>query len=381
MKLFSRLERIFLLIICLARIVQKGPATKKPEKISRIMIVPTGKLGDLVCNTPVIFSTRKSFPNAKIIAAGNSKLCREVFSESGLVDEYLDLVSPGAVSRVKNAAADVALVTGPAFSFVAKVFAAGVPFVVAPSVVGGFSPAETRLYKILKKFIETFPYRIDAYAPRERLKVMEKVGVFSDDTRKHLGFSSTAEEKIKKFFSENKINPEKDFVVAISPTAGNKIKEWPEDRFAEVADHLVTKYQAKIIILGGPNDKEKVKKTASSMKSQSGALEVTNLNIDELKALVSKLSLFVAVDTGPIYVAEAFGVATVDIVGPVDERVQPPQGAIHINVVPPRRSAAELSILNARFYNKSEAVRQTLSITALHVINAVDSLLNSIKNK
>ena len=34
--------------------------------------------------------------------------------------------------------------------------------------------------------------------------------------------------------------------------------------------------------------------------------------------------LFISVDTGPIYIAEAFNVPTVDIVGPVDENVQPP---------------------------------------------------------
>ena len=49
-------------------------------------------------------------------------------------------------------------------------------------------------------------------------------------------------------------------------------------------------------------------------------------SLDELKALIQRLSLFISVDTGPIYIAEAFDVPTIDIIGPMDENEQPPRG-------------------------------------------------------
>ena len=216
------------------------------------------------------------------------------------------------------------------------------------------------------------------YAPRERLRALEPLGIFTDDTGKHLGFSETAGKKIHQFFIQHRIDVKKDFVVGISPSAGNKIKEWPEERFAEVADYLIETYRAKIVLIGGPDDREKVAKTKSHMKFGTQALEITDFNIDELKALIATLHLFIAVDTGPIYIAEAFGIPTIDIVGPMNEHEQPPQGSIHRNVLPPQRERPQLSILNARDFDRKEATRQTLSITAEAVIAETDKLINDI---
>jgi len=107
---------------------------------------------------------------------------------------------------------------------------------------------------------------------------------------------------------------------------------------------------------------------------------VGDLSIDELKALISKMSLFISADTGPIYIAEAFNIPTIDIVGPVDENVQPPKGRIHKLVIP-KRTKSELYIMNARNYNKEEALRQVNSILTKSVIKEVNKLLNSIYYK
>ncbi len=374
-----RLKRIILLARCIVRNITLGKADKIPENISRIIVVPTGKLGDVVCCTPVLSALRVHMPQAKIIVAGNAKLHRAVLADSGLVDEYIDLDAPGGVARIKNAQANIGIVTGPAYEYVASLCAAGIPLVSAPTVTGGFSPSETRPYKILKKYIKTYPYDIFAYAPGERLKSLESVGTMSHDTKKHLGFSHNAKNKVLEFLKSNHITPGRDFIVAISPTAGNKIKEWPEERFAGVADHLIETHQAKVILLGGPNDTAVVQKTNTFLK-HGRAVEATHFSVDELKAFISRINLFVAVDTGPIYIAEAFSIPTVDLVGPVDERVQPPIGFIHRNVVP-QREKAELYILNARAYDIQEAQRQTLSVSVSDVNAVVDGLISDLKSK
>ncbi len=377
----DRINRIILIVHCVVRAVFYGVANKVPLSFSKIIVVPSGKLGDVVCTTPVLRAIRTQLPKARIIVAGTSKLYRPLLSDSGLVDEYLDLEKNGAVARVKACHAEAALVTGPSFKSVALLYLAGIPLVIAPKVTGGFSPSETRPYKILERLVKTFPYKMREYAPRERLRGLEPLGIISSDTKKHLGFSEAASKKVKKFFIDNDIDVEKDFVVGISPSAGNKIKEWPEERFAEVVDYLTAKYQAKIIIIGGPGDKEKVEKTKSHLKSTERVLEITDWNIDELKSLVSKIHLFISVDTGPIYIAEAFGIPTIDITGPIDEREQPPQGLIHRSVVPPHRLRPELFVLNARHYNMKEAMRQTESVTVSLVEREIDLLIKDLRGQ
>ena len=102
-------------------------------------------------------------------------------------------------------------------------------------------------------------------------------------------------------------------------------------------------------------------------------------NIDELKALISKINLFISVDTGPIYIAEAFGVPTVDIIGPVDEREQPPVGPRHRIAYIKDRKEAAIHILNARMYDYAEAKRQIDGITTDMVFKEIDAIMSEIR--
>ncbi len=377
----KRLSRFVLLFVSVFVYLTQGRSDKKPKKKSTIVVVLTGKLGDIVCGTPVLLAIRKNLPRTRIIVGGATKLQRAVLSESGLVDEYLDLESKGALLRIKKVHADVAVVTGPSYLATVLLYVARIPLVVAPSVVGGFSPSETRPYKILKRFIKTYPYEIGKYAPLERLSALRSLGIISVDTKKHLAFSQEAEKRAQKFFVDQGILVGKDFIVAISPSAGNKIKEWPEEKFAEVVDHLASKHQAKVIIIGGPNDREKVNRTLEHLKVIKNCVSVTDFNVDELKAFISKINLFISVDTGPIYIAEAFGIPTVDITGPIDENEQPPIGPRNKVVVPQGDRKPELFVLNAKSYNYDEAIRQVNSISAAQVIGTVDSLVKELKNE
>ncbi len=377
----ERISRVALLVRCLFSSLFFGRATRAPQSPSVVIVVLTGKLGDVVCCTPVLRALRARLPQARIIAAGGGVL-RAVLTDSGLVDEYLDLESRGALARIKACRAEAAVVTGPSFTATALLYLAGISLVVAPTVVGGHSPSETRPYKLLRRFITTFPYRMGEYAPRERLRALEPLGIFSDDIKKQLGFSEAADKKMSRFLTDHGIDIKKDFVVGISASAGNKIKEWPEERFAEVADYLIEKHHAKVVLTGGQGDARKVEGVLKHIKNPSAVINAQGqCTLDELKALVSKLGLFVSADTGPIYIAEAFNVPTVDVIGPIDEKEQPPRGRIHRNVVPPNRARPELFVLNARFYDTKEALRQLMSITVSAVTNEIDVLLRDLDSQ
>ncbi len=378
-KKMQRLGRLSLLVRSFTALLTRGKADKVPKAVKRVVVVLTGKLGDVVCGTPVLRALRKHYPGIYIAVAGTPSVQKPVLDHSGLVDEYINLDAKNSIEIVKNGKFDAGFVTGPSFSSVAKLYLADIPLVVAPEVVGGKSPAVTKPYKGIMSLVTTFPYKMGEYAPRERLRALEPVGIITEDTRKALGFSDKAKLRVKKFLEDNNI-ADRDFVVGLTPSAGHKIKEWQEERFAQVIDHLIEKHGAKVLLLGGPADKEKIEIVYLAVKNTNGVIVAQEFNIDELKALVSRLDLFVSVDTGPIYIAEAFEVPTVDITGPIDEREQPPRGSIHRNVVPPARKGPELSVLNARSYNKVEALRQIDSITVELVTQVIDSLIHDTQN-
>jgi ADP-heptose:LPS heptosyltransferase len=218
------------------------------------------------------------------------------------------------------------------------------------------------------------PHFMGSYAPRQYLRLLEPLNIVVDNTTKTLAISSAAKEKADAFLKQL---PAHSLLAGIAPSTGSKIKEWPAERFALVADYLVEKHNAVIVVLGGKRDSHEVEEMMRNVTRKNRVLSTLDLfSIDELKAVVQRLELFISADTGPIYIAEAFGVATVDIVGPMDEKEQPPIGTRHKVVAAPRHKP-ELHIMNARVYDAREARRQAEAITVQMVLAEVEELIRN----
>lgn len=370
-----RFRNILLLIMSLVRFFVFGRAAKEVGKPRRAVVVQLAKMGDMVCTTPVFRAIKAAYPGCEVYVVGD-RVNKDLLVGSPDVDGYLVYRKNvfETMKELREKKFDFACLVGPSPEILAMLYLAGIPRIAAPIIEGGFSPQETRVYKILRKFVIPVPHRMRHYAAREYLRLLEPLGIHADDTKKHLAFSKEAEEHIARFFYENGIQPGRDFIVGISPSTGYAIKQWPAERFAKVADYLYEKYGAKIIIPGSGQDKEQINKMLSHLLPGTKVINVCGkFSIDELKALISRMSLFVSVDTGPIYIAEAFGVPTIDIVGPMDEREQPPAGDIH-KIVKVERKEPQLHVMNTGVFDEREARRQAEEISVEMVKTALDEL-------
>lgn len=347
-----------------------------------MLIIPVGKLGDVVCTTPVFRAIRKHLPETRIYIEDNTGMNREILAHSGLSDGYLSLESLSDMKRsVKEYKIDAVVFTGPSFHELAYAYLSGVKTIITPKVTGGFCPQQTKSYRLLCGFMITTEFQIGKYAPLERLKTLEPLSIVENDTKKLLAFSEEAKNKIDNFFMDEGFSSEDDFIVGISPSVGNKIKMWDIKNFAEVIDYIIERYNAKVIITGSKSEEDKrlSKKLFSITNNKNSIINTTGqFNMDESKAIISKFKMYISVDTGPIYIAEAFNVPTVDILGPMDENEQPPRGRLN-KIVKIDRENAELHIMNARIYNKKEAKRQIQEIAPKMITDEIDSLMKEIK--
>ncbi len=361
------------------RFIYSGKAVRRPGVITSVLVVAAGKLGDVVCTTPVLSALRAHLPAAKIIVEDNRGINQQLLEDSGLVDEYITMrhfFRTVAILHRKHI--DVACITGPNFFLAACLYIAGVPLIVTPRIVGGYSPVETRLYRVLTRWMSTVSCRMGQYAPLERLRVLEPLGIVESDTTKHLGLSQTAVDWVEELLIASNINPGERFI-CITPGAGNKVKQWPPERFSHIADHIFSLYKIPIVVIGTRVDRAEVEQMCVHTSANTQLVNLSEkLSLRELKALISKAYLFIGVDTGPLYIAEAFGIPTVDITGPIDEREQPPIGPRNRVVVPQNRQGPQLFVMNARVYDVQEARRQAESITVGQVISETEDLLRSL---
>ncbi len=370
------LNNFILIGRCLVRFLWRGRAHQLPNQISRVLVIQPAKLGDMVCTTPLFAAIKRHRPDWFLGVMGN-QVNRSLLAGHPAVDHYLvygeDIVS--TLAMLKDFKPEVVILVMPHFNFLAAAYLSSAPLIIAPWVVGGFSPYQTKSYRLLTRLVRVANHQMNNYAPGEYLKLLEPLNIIETDTVKALTFSQAAKTKADIILNDYHLG-QSDLIVGIAPGAGNKIKLWPAERFAQVADYLISKYKAKILIIGSPSDYREIKTMSDLVKAHHSNWHLlNNLSIEELKALIARLNLFISVDTGPIYIAEAFGVPTIDIVGPMSEVEQPPHGPKHV-VVMVERAEPMLHIMNARVYDKVEARRQAESISVEMVCQAVDRLLS-----
>lgn len=368
-----RLQNITLVVLSRIYALYRGRSREHCICPKKIVIVQPAKLGDMVCTTPMFRAVKKAYPKGFLVVIGSGSLNGELLEHNADVDEYIDasLLTPmKLVWKLRDLRPNFGCVTTPDPALLAALFLSGVPCIAAPNVRGG-RVLMSRLYRHLLNVVVTKDHRMGHYAPREYLRLLEPIGIISTELKKHLAHSVDAEQKASELLTMHG-KPR----VGIAPGAGNIVKLWDDQKFAKVARFCLNKYMATVVLIGGPADKPYAKKLSCHLRESKRVTNVVgSLSIDELKALISHLDLFISVDTGPIYIAEAYEVPTIDIVGPVDEREQPPQGEKHLIVVA-NRAKPELHVMNARLYNEREARRQSETISAEMVIAKVDELLS-----
>jgi heptosyltransferase I len=111
-------------------------------------------------------------------------------------------------------------------------------------------------------------------------------------------------------------------IILINPGAGWAAKQWPAQRYGEVAQAL-SAHGYSILVNFGPGEEDLVKTVQTS--SNSTAVPIS-CSIAELIALTRQAQLFVGGDTGPLHLAAALHVPVIAIFGPTNPARNGPYG-------------------------------------------------------
>ncbi len=101
------------------------------------------------------------------------------------------------------------------------------------------------------------------------------------------------------------------------------LKRWPAEKFAKLADKLIEKASAAIILMGDEKELELCRKVEALIAGRVYQL-CGQTSLGQFAALSQQLSLMIVNDGGPLHVTVAAGGKTVSIFGPVDETVYGP---------------------------------------------------------
>jgi heptosyltransferase II len=106
--------------------------------------------------------------------------------------------------------------------------------------------------------------------------------------------------------------------IALAPGAAyGSAKCWLPDRYAALADSLISDFGADVILFGAPQEREMAERIVRAMRQRALNLAGAT-HIGDLPALLASCGLFVGNDSGAMHVAGAVGLPVVGIFGPTD---------------------------------------------------------------
>ena len=118
-------------------------------------------------------------------------------------------------------------------------------------------------------------------------------------------------------------------LVGVHASGGREIKQWPPERFGEVAARLATEQGATIVLTGSAADRGLVDVVRRSIPPERVVDLAGRLDLMSLAAVLERLDLYVTGDTGPMHLAAAVGTPVVSVFGPSDPARYAPREAHH----------------------------------------------------
>ncbi len=285
------------------------------KKLSRILIVRTDRIGDVLLSTPVIKALRQFYPQAYIsmmvaphaleIIEGNPYLDEViVYDKDGKHKSWLRSLK--FASRLKKKKFDLAVILHPTNRVHLLAFLARIPKRLGYNRKLGFLLNEKKEHKKQEGLKHEAEYN---------LELLKDLGIAGRHTELYIPIKAESEKWVNDLFERVGISTS-DKLLAINPGASCPSKLWPLERFAEVAARLSRAHNLKILVLAGPKDMFLAEKIALHQELKGKAINLAGkTSISQLASILKRCALFISNDSGPVHIASAVGTPVISVFG------------------------------------------------------------------
>lgn len=339
----------------------------------KILIIKLAAAGDTILLVPVLRALRTAYPDAQIhwlVSTANAALARGVPSVDKVIvwsrgiGSLLPLVAQ-LRSQKYNLIFDLeqwSRGTG-LLSF----------FSGAPIRVGYDTPGQYRE----KLYTHTIPKRFDRHEIHDFVSLLSIPKPLQCNLTFELPVSDAGtnelNEKASFLFDKNKTR----LMILIHPGCGSDglPREWPLENYAVLAHWLQKKYQAEIILSGGP---EESFKTMALRKLLSGrAVDLGGkLSWPGLIALVQKVDMVISGNTGVMHVAAALQKKQIALHGPTDPKIWGPLNP-HAKIIQTDCPKCPCLKLGFEYHTRDQSCMRRIQVDA--VKSTVSSLIDNNK--
>jgi len=286
--------------------------------VRRIAVLRALYLGDLLCATPALRALHRRFPRARITLIG-LPWAREFVNRLPYIDRLLPFPGYPGIPEVEyiseRTRAFLADARHDDYDLAIQMHGDGsssngfVAELGARASLGYRTHADDRLTSGL-------PYRIDENEVLRWLRLVEALpgaDATAAPASAALDFPITPEEHAR----AEELLPTPALAPRIGLHAGSKLRDrrWPAQRFAALADALIERYRANIVLTGVTAEHALAAEIRRHMRYP--ALDLTGrTDLGTFAAIIRRLDLLITNDTSASHVAAAMGTRSVVLFGP-----------------------------------------------------------------
>ncbi|MBU0548539.1 MAG: glycosyltransferase family 9 protein [Candidatus Omnitrophica bacterium] len=244
--------------------------------IKNILVIRNDRFGEFLLNIPAIRALKELYPQAKISLAVNSTVCEL----AGLVDCVDEVVVWDEVrGNLKKYKFDLGVVLNPTKEAHWLVFWARIPVRLGYDRKWGF--LLTHKLKDTKSLGDR--HEVDC-----NLELMGLVGAKTFDKALKIKVDDNL---FREFIGQR--------IVAIHAFTSDPVKQWPVERFIELAQRIIRELGFRVVMVG---------LSQSIFDGGDGVMSMINkTSLVELAALLKRCSLLVSGDSGPVHLAASVG--------------------------------------------------------------------------
>lgn len=302
-----------------------------PVKPQRILVIQMAKIGDLLCATPVFRDIKNRYPDAHLsvmaiaqnepLLRANPRVNQVIVAEAktfrGLGGKWrlICLLRQGHYDTV------VCLNVGAAYA-VAALWALIPRRLAVRSNVGGTSH---RLAARLWSEVEL--HRGDRLIQATYLALLSRLDIMGGRVDKEVFAVAGAEEKVDALLGGLNHGQVSAPLIGIGVSSANRLKALGDQKIIAIARHLLAmRPAARLVLIGSADDTSEALGIAAQLPAAAVVNACGTLGIAELPALLQRLTVFIGVDSGVTYMADAVNTPIVSVAGPVDMQETRPLG-------------------------------------------------------
>jgi heptosyltransferase II len=311
--LIKFLDKYLGFLVCWFLSILPRIKSKKSSNPKTILVIQLWGIGESILTLPAIESLRERYANCNIFLLATERNMDVYYQNKNVDGIKLLTMNPFAIIPfiLANIGKFDLVIDMEEYLNVSSMIA----FFVGKRIIGYAHGVRSRLYS------ETVDYNDNQHVVLTFMDLLKPMDIDSKiDHLPRLKYSSEDLRNVQSLLGKLGLEESKLIVgLGVGAAESAKSRMWSKERFAEVADYLIDRYQAEVLFIGNDGEKKIVEEIQQLMKNQEKSKKSYSfaglLSVREMFCLISLCKLFIGNDSGPMHVAAAQGVKTIGLFG------------------------------------------------------------------